>query len=314
MTGNFFVCLSGGIPACAMAVSLNVLSVLTLVLILIHTIRKVIIERNLWLKGQIVVLLLAALQFTLLSLKYAFFVSPIFTLVAVGLKYAQLTLLCYFFVDQALSFLLPEKSRRHVFLVPILFALLFLQSCILLVTIAVSGVDQINCVHVGWVMLSASGFVMSLIFVVAGAFITRRLRSTTMMSASIWRAYNKSLWIVIIVFLLSCAIGVVYDVSLLVLRLFSPQVANRTCEGTFIEGDGVTPYINAVITVCQRVLNLFIPVYAVILGFEIQLRRTSRRSKRHFVTLARQYNETSALVDSDSQSDREQNEPPPQNV
>jgi len=134
--------------------------------------------------------------------------------------------------------------------------------------------DLINdapCSNLTFILLSASGLILSTVFLITGILITRRLKRQSGISENIRKKKKLELWALIFVYFIVSVTSTGEDVLDLIVSHF-----NDACS-VF---DDPTSWGHMIAIIVQHTVNLLIPIWASLIVYNIEASRAKGKSWR----------------------------------
>jgi len=258
---------------CFRTVTLAVLFLITFILCIVQ-ITRIFINTKQLLSYQIVVLCLAAIESILGIIHWGFDPSTVFNFWMIYLKEIELVVITYFFVLSAMIAFQSRHLEKRVLLPIAAFILLFLTVVVIGGSFGIFSPDSdsendnnLTCSDLTFIILSSTGLILSTVFLIAGILITRKMKKQSI-SENIRKKKRLELWALIFVYFVVSITSSCEDILSLSLN-FATGDCFVFSEDSWGEVLGV---------LLEHVVNLLVPIWAILLVFNLEARREKGRS------------------------------------
>eukprot|EP00117_Sycon_ciliatum_P038314 scpid63805/ scgid28492/ len=212
-------------------------------------------RHSLW--HQYLIFCAAGLECILLFIHWILVAKIELAFVALFLKSVQALTVVYFYCSLAAHQLRHEKTFIWVF-VPVLGLIFLYFIAALIYALSTTAPDHSECYDISWIQFASGEIALSLVFLLAGVQITRKINSIRMSSSS-RRSQKMGLWAMITAFFASSICAVTVDV-------FALTNPNTDCErilGEQLGGGDTARYI------IVRIFRYLLPIWAMIFVFKV---------------------------------------------
>jgi len=263
-------CSSDAVAECTRVVLLMFLFFFTLLGCLAQMTRIFINTKQLF-SYQMAVLLLVAIESFLGFIHYGFFNEVAYNYWIIYLKELELLIITYFFLLYALI----ASDKRHLdkmVLWPVFGSIvIYLTLVVVLGTADVfkNLVTELDCSNITFLLLSSSGLLLSTVFLGAGVLITRKLKKQSI-SENIRKKKSLELWALIFVYFIVSLTSMGVDV-------FDQILSYSTGSCSMFQANS---WPAAVGSLLERLLDTLVPMWAILIVYDIEARRAKGKDLR----------------------------------
>jgi len=271
-TGNYDVamCFSDLIVApCVRTSILLFLFVVTFILCVLLVIRTIYITKR-RVSYQLLILYLAIIECFLAIIHWIKVSTTILDFFLSYLKLLQLCVICYYFTSFAFLMFKIETWDKRVLMPGFLVLIIGLTVCVIFASVTWSW-NNYQCVDVSFLVMDVSCLFLTIFFLISSSVLLRKLK-TERISENIRKRKSSGLWTLMLVYIITSLFTVGWDFGM---DIYLVLHKGANCNTVLSNYPGAQNAVSGGL----RVIDLLIPLWAVLYVFYMELRQKRTKKK-----------------------------------